>query len=399
MIRHILKLAWNRKRSNALIMIEIFATFLVVFVVVAAGAQLLRNSLRPLGFEYRDVWDVKIDMPHQNDDEWSPGENETFRRLLEEAKSTEGVVAAAGAFRVPYDTSSSEGVWDHPKGGSVSLAFDEVTDDFREVLGLTLTRGRWFEAADSALGWEPLVADEDFVRAWFGDEDPLGKPIPLHGDEGPQARIVGVVRDFRKGGELASNGNFLFIRTNLDSAKERPPRNLVLKVRPGLDASAEQALVARLQSIARDWSFELRRLEQMRETSFRIRLAPLVAGGIVGLFLLVMAGLGLLGVLWQNVTRRTREIGLRRAMGATRRRIGRQILLEVLLTSTLAVALGVILVMQVPLLSLVPFLDAGVLALGILISAGVIVLLTLACGLYPGLLAARVLPAEALHQE
>jgi putative ABC transport system permease protein len=112
-----------------------------------------------------------------------------------------------------------------------------------------------------------------------------------------------------------------------------------------------------------------------------------------------MVGLGLTGVLWLNVTQRTKEIGLRRAKGATRRRIYKQILGELFIVTTIGLLVGVLVVVQFPLLDLMGFASPEVYTASIFISLGLIYLLTTVCGLYPSLLATRVHPAEALHYE
>jgi putative ABC transport system permease protein len=399
MIAHLLRLAWNRKRSNALVILEIGAAFLVVAAVVTFSVQLGRNWLRPLGFSSTDVWSVHVDRGTDRDArQAADGAGlEAFRHMLTEVRAIDGIVGACGAFSAPYDTSVSAGVWNH-EGRDVYLEFDEVTDECSDVLGLSLTRGRWFSPSDSALAFRPVVIDEDLAHDWFGSADPLGQTIPLD-DREPPTRVVGLVTDFRKGGELSGRSGFVFTRIDLTNPTSSVPRNLVLKVRPGLDARFEQALLERLQAVNPGYSLELHRLDQMRETSLRERLAPLGIGAVVAAFLLLMVGLGLLGVLWQNVTRRTREIGLRRAIGASRAGIRRQMLLEVALTTTLGLALGTVLIVQVPMLDLLPFLDHQAFVWGVALSAGIVYLLTLACGVYPGLLAARIQPARALHEE
>jgi putative ABC transport system permease protein len=103
--------------------------------------------------------------------------------------------------------------------------------------------------------------------------------------------------------------------------------------------------------------------------------------------------------MWQNVTRRTRELGLRRAVGADRPNVRRQILAEVAVLTTMAVVLGVVLALHVPALGLLPRLSNAVFAAGLVASLLVVYTLTLLCGLYPSWLAARVQPAEALHYE
>jgi putative ABC transport system permease protein len=137
----------------------------------------------------------------------------------------------------------------------------------------------------------------------------------------------------------------------------------------------------------------------MRQTSFRMYLLPLLAGGVVAFFLMIMVGLGLSGVLWQNVIRRTHELGLRRAVGASRTQVFVQILLEVLCLTGVGLLLGVVLVLQLPLLGIGAFVPPAVYAAGLLGAMAAIVLLAAGCSLYPATLASRVTPAEALRYE
>lgn len=157
--------------------------------------------------------------------------------------------------------------------------------------------------------------------------------------------------------------------------------------------------MARLQAEARDWSFEVEPLLQMREEFLEQRLAPVLAVGIVAGFLMLMVALGLTGVVWQNVTQRTREIGLRRAKGATARRIHRQILGELVVMTTLALLAGVVIVVQFPLLDLIAAVRPVVYAASLAISALAIYCLALVFGWYPSRLATMVQPAEALRHE
>jgi len=112
-----------------------------------------------------------------------------------------------------------------------------------------------------------------------------------------------------------------------------------------------------------------------------------------------MVALGLMGVLWQNVVQRTREIGLRRANGASRGAIHRQVVGELLLITTAAVVPAVALVLQLPVLNLFESLRGEVFVAGLLTSLGVVYLLAAVCALYPSWMAGRVQPAEALHWE
>jgi putative ABC transport system permease protein len=157
--------------------------------------------------------------------------------------------------------------------------------------------------------------------------------------------------------------------------------------------------MTQIQRANKNWSFTLTPLTESRQNWLTFCLAPIVAGGIVAAFLLIMVGLGLVGVLWQNVTQRTREIGLRRSVGGTRGDIHRQVLGELVVIASVGLLLGVALAVQVPLLHLIDFISARVFSFGIVSSAGLIYMLTVLCGLYPSWMAARVEPAQALHYE
>lgn len=63
MIRHLIKIVWNRKRTNALITIEIMVSFLIVFVLICSSVYFAYNYTQPLGFEYKDVWNVTMEIP------------------------------------------------------------------------------------------------------------------------------------------------------------------------------------------------------------------------------------------------------------------------------------------------------------------------------------------------
>jgi len=397
MIGHFLKLAWRRKRGNALLIVEVFASFLVVFAVATTGLLLARSYRAPLGFDYRNVWSIAVDRQKTTDDTWTPEESAGFARLLREGAHIEGVASIAGALNAPYDFSTSIGGVT-VNGHQVSAEFTEVTDAFREVLRLDVVRGRWFEAGDDVLAYRPVVINAAFAQAGFPGEDPIGKALN-HDPAEPESRIVGVVSEYRKGGELSLPGPFLIRRIPLGRNDVRPPQTLIVRAKPGVDAGFEERLVRGLQAITPEWSLEARSLESNRATSFRIRLTPLIILGLVASFLLAMVALGLIGVLWQNVTRRAREFGLRRAAGASQRDIQRQVLMEITLTASLGLVIGLVLVAQIPLIDFVSFLSPALIAAGAATAVLVVVGIALAAGAYPSWLATRVQPADALRDE
>jgi putative ABC transport system permease protein len=398
MIRHLLKLVWNRKRTNALIVAEIFISLLVIFAVFAGAVNFASNWRRPLGFDYHDVWNIRADIEHESEPEKNPHVHEEMMRVLHEAQSFPEVVAAAGSNTPPYGFSTDSNGTDM-SGKYIDLIMDDVTDDFARTVQLHLLRGRFFSAEDDAAQYRPALVDENTARSLYGTLDVLGRKVTWKDTPEDTLRIVGVVSGYRKAGETTDPVNMVFRRVAPDHKFGGLVRNILVRVRPGTSAEFEETLLNRMQAAAPDMSFRLQHMDRMRRDTLRFYLAPVVLLGVIALFLISMVTLGLTGVLWQNVTRRTREIGLRRATGATGGRVHRQILGEVLLLASIACAIGVIVILQLPILGAFRVVSPAAFTTGLIGALAAIYALTLLCGLYPSWLASRLQPADALRYE
>jgi len=399
MIRHLLKLVWHRKRANALLITEILFSFIVVFVVLTMAASLLMRWREPLGFQYQDVWILSVASPTvpggfgATDDPLRP----VLDRLVRETKTFPQVVDVAVDDTPPYGNATSEGVW-RINGKKITLKRDSVTDSFANVMQLKVIRGRWFSPEDDALANQPVVIDADLARDLFGTRDPIGKRF----DEGDpdSGNVVGVIAPYRKDGEIAPTAqNMAFFRKSLAKPSGMLPRNIMLRVRPGTSPEFEKTLANHLHAVDPNTAFQIRHLDRMRDKFLRTRVAPVLVLGTISLFLISMVALGLTGVLWQTVTRRTREIGLRRAVGASGTHVRRQILGEVALITTLALIVGSAIVLQLPLLGIFSLVQPAVFTIGIIAALATIYAITLLCGAYPSWLASTVEPAEALRYE
>jgi putative ABC transport system permease protein len=394
-IRHLLKLVWNRKRANALIMLEIFISFLVLVAVLTMAMSTIGRWGQPLGFDWHDVWTVRIDFGHSIDKP-SPADAVLLERVMRELKTFPEIESVAASGMPPYSNSVWEGRWT-VEGKKVDTTRDMVSDDFAKVMRIPILRGRWFTAADEGVPYKPMVIDAEVARAMYGDADPIGRKFA---EDKREVRIIGVIPPYRKYGELSSpEVHMTFARASLRGDDFETPRNVLIRVRPGTSAAFEETLTKRLHDMAPERSFRVSRMESQRSLMNRVRMTPIVVGGVVALFLISMVTLGLTGVLWQNVTRRTREIGLRRALGASGASVRRQVVAEVALLATIAVVIGVVIVAQLPMLGIFRIVTPAIFTAGIASALAVIYGITLLCGLYPSWLAARLTPAEALRYE
>ncbi|MFN0087284.1 MAG: ABC transporter permease [Blastocatellia bacterium] len=402
MFKHLCKLVWNRKRINFLITLEIFFSFLVVFAVTVLTVYYADNYRAPLGFQYENIWAVNLGMPPRNPGaEGHASHLAATRRLLAALGEFSEIESAAAVTMGPFTHSDWTSGRKLKDGTQFEYGVNQASDELKETIGLNVVRGRWFSKEDDgAANYQPVVLNQLMARALFGNEDPIGRDASNPEEkERTEQRVIGVIEDFRKKGEFAELRGSIFMRQSFTDEKVFPPETLLARVRPGTPAEFEAKLIARLEAEAKDWSFKIKPMAQLRDEIHKEYLVPMAGFAIVAGFLLIMVALGLIGVLWQNVTQRTKEIGLRRAKGATRKRIYKQILGELLITASAGLLVGVLVVVQFPLLNLLGFATPRVFAMSILISLAVIYLLTVFCGLYPSRLATRVQPAEALHYE
>jgi putative ABC transport system permease protein len=405
MIRHLFKLIWNRKRTNVLMMIEIFVSFLVLFAVVALAVYMLDNWRRPIGYSIDNVWNIDIDMKQTSDDYFDAAQQESVRQLFFALGEFPEIQGMAGTMLAPYQFGSSNSSYNW-RGRVIEFGVAEATDGFKDLLGLKLVEGRWFGPEDEGQSYDAVVINQTMREDMFGRGPAIGENIradnPQPGTVSTKPyRVVGVIEAYREDGEFDGTRNYAIFRKPLhgDDPNSRPPRNLLVKVRAGTPPAFEERLIKRLQAAAPGWSFGVTRLTQMREDSIRFAVAPLIAVGLVAAFLMLMVALGLFGVLWQAVTQRTRELGLRRAKGAAKVHVRRQILGEITVMTFMALAVGTLVVAQFPLLNIIYFVEPHVYLIAFVLSAATIYALTLLCGWYPSHVATRVEPADALRYE
>jgi putative ABC transport system permease protein len=415
MTRHLARLMWNRKRQNFLLTLEIFFSFLTLFGVVLFAVHYLNNARQPLGYDVDRLWSMSVDRKESDENpDVKARHRETFQHLLSAVAQLPQVESVAAAFTGPYANANWASITRLAGGREVEYGVNTVTDAYRELLQMRVVAGRWFSREDDGATWVPVVVNSRMAREIFGDTDPVGQiireergpndPPADPGDKPEVKRVIGVIEEFRQDGELSTPGNYLFYRLRLDGAdpKASLPERVFVRLRPGTTAVFEEALVKRAMDVAGDWSFDVQPLDTMRRDKLRQYTIPLIVVGTLAAFLLLMVALGLTGVVWQSVTQRIREFGLRRAKGATIANVRTQVLVELVIMTSLALLAGVVLLAQLPLLPLPPDLrvvPARVFVASVAASSAAIYLLTLVCGWYPSRLATKIEPAEALHYE
>ncbi len=266
MIRHLLKLVWNRKGANALIIVEIFFSFLVVFVVATLGLHLWRNlqdaaRLRlpgRVGGERSKCRPRRGDRSRDDGDLRAPAGGEPRR--------CPPVMAAAGGMTAPY---GREG-WIQRAGRSAARAdrWQHGGGDPRLRPGASASSAAGGAVSSrrriAALAWKPVVINRaagpkrfTAMRTRSGNVSRDPRPDSKAPENAGGGGGGGVPQGRRAGARPAISPSPWSTRRT-----KAAPRKLALQLRPGTPASFEEELARRLQAVAPDWSFEIRPLRQ-----------------------------------------------------------------------------------------------------------------------------------------
>jgi putative ABC transport system permease protein len=398
MLRHLFRLTWKRKSRNLMLSLEILLAFMIVFGIAATGLRYWQLYRLPLGFDGTDTWSVGLQMGEIPPEAIPVEVYDTLRRSLLDLPEVRAVSFATYA---PYSNYRWTIDFQPPQSGpTVEIDTLQASDELPDTLGMTLAAGRWFSAADDGQGDIPAVLDTRAAAALFRGRPPLGQRFTDTNDGITHTfRVVGLVDTLRTRGPLMEPTSFVITRFAPHATHWRP-RTILLRVAPGTPRSFEATLNQRLKSVRNDWGYQIAPLKSMRASMLKTQLMPLAVMAVIASFMLLMVAFGLFGVLWQNTTRRVPEIGLRRAIGARASDIYRQIVVEQLLLGSLAMGVGLVLLVQLPLTgAFADTLNWPVFAGAAALSMTVIYLLSFVCSLYPGWRASRLEPAAALHYE
>lgn len=384
MIRHLFRLIWNKKRAHTLLIVEIWASFMVLFGLATLIVVNVGKYREPLGFTYEHVWAVQL---HNNQDTTDVGSK--MQRMLQRIRTYPAVESASGMGRnFPFSANQTNNSVTYKKQ-DVLVDMYATDDSFATTLGIAVPTGRWYRGADSVGKYTPIVINQKARKALFATENPLGKVVS------DQYRIVGVVDNFKAKGEFMTNRPALF---GLAKANDPWASTMLVRVKPGTDAAFEATMVKAIASQLPGWGVEVDYLTDSRRNQHNLVLVPIIIASVVCGFLLINVALGLFGVLNLSIARRRSEIGLRRAIGATGSGVSTQFVGETWVLATFAILIGLLLAVQFPLLNVFD-LQAGVYLTAMGVSVCIIYLIVTLCALFPSRQAALIQPAIALHEE
>ncbi len=328
-----------------------------------------------------------------------------YRKLTGRLRESGGVRDVALSSAIPFSTAQSErryfeeGEQPRTQGDAPSAVSYKVDEHFFPLMETQIVRGRGFDSRDTAQSPRVAVINELLASKLFGKNDPLGRRFRLDKADGPELEVVGVAKQgiYTYWAEPAMEAVWTPFSQDYSS-------QMYVEMRSEADPASLAALV-REQVRALDPDMPIFRISTMAAFFHdRAMLGPRLIAQIVtatGVLGLLMAVIGLYGVVAYAVSRRTREIGIRLAVGATPGRVMRMVLRQGAVFTVAGLAIGMALV--VPLARhVVPSFVIGTSPLGAIVLLGVPAVLaaamTAACWI-PALRAARVDPTRALRQE
>jgi macrolide transport system ATP-binding/permease protein len=329
-----------------------------------------------------------------------------FEQVAERARAVPGVKTVAMATSVPMNndvgavTVVPEG-YQFPAGkDSATILSADVDEHYFDALALTILEGRNFRREDGPDAPRVAIVNEQFAQHYWPGQDPIGKRVQLlRGADKPWVQVVGLAKTSKYVFIAEPPTEFVFF-----PYRQRQALQMVMIAESSGDAAA---LAAPLREVVRGLDpnlpiYNVRTMEalyRMRTTSiFRVLITTIVGLGAMGL---ALALVGLYGLIAYAVSRRTREIGIRMAIGADRMAVLRMVLRQGLLLSVAGLVVG-----------LVGSVGAGILLraafatihserdpMAIVMVIPIVLAVTFVAAYLPARRAARVNPVEALRYE
>ena len=306
-------------KSRSFTLHDAIVTFQIAMsLAMLISAALLVQSLRSLnsvdaGFRADDLLLVTLEPAVAG---YEGARLETFwQDTLGRVSQIGGVQSASLAKTVPLAPGRQRQPWSNPASGEkIEIDTNVVAPRYFRTLDIPLLRGREFDERDRTTSRPVLIVNERLARMFWPGQDPIGKGVRLPDSGNPVAEVVGLVRDV-KYRDLRGEFGPMFYRPLVQS---RSTDAMTLHVRAASDPGALAGAIRRvMQSLdPKVPLFQMTTVEDQLNASFAQTRQAAVLTGAFGIIALLLSGICVYGVAALTVSRRTRDIGIRRALGA-----------------------------------------------------------------------------------
>jgi putative ABC transport system permease protein len=338
--------AGGRLTRDVLVVLQIAAA---VVLLVATGLMirtLINLRATDLGFEPEQLLTMRTTLPRPKYAD--PQKRLAFyEQVVAGVKALPGVEHAAYASTLPFTSQGNTSRFDVEgralMPGQVNDALYRVaTSDYLTTLGVSLLEGRLIDDRDGPGTPRAVVINETLAREFFPNESPLGHRIRMSDSDNPFHMIVGVVHDLRERGyEMASKpGVYLSIEQTPEAWQ--PPQYLAIRARPGVRNIPEAVRRVIAAADPEQPVAAVQWMDDILDLEVADRHQQMMVLGAFAALALLLASLGLYGLLSYGVAQRGREIGLRLALGATQRRVVAMVAARGLVLTVTGLAIGVL---------------------------------------------------------
>jgi predicted permease len=334
----------RHERMRSLLVISEVA--LACVLLVGAGL-LLRSFLQvisvDLGFRPQQASAIRMDFDVDYNDNSKGGEERgvAFREAIRQVSALPGVQAVGITDNLPLEHGRSwelRAVGRTPKPGENLDAFVYVvTPGLFDALGIRLRQGREFSWADTAKSQSVIIINQAAARREWPNQNPIGKVARGVGDG--ETRVVGVIDDVRETSAEAASSPEVYVPVT-----QGEPGKAEVIIRSALPTSVLAPGVMRiLRSMnAQQAAVEMRPIQMMVDHAASPRRFFAILVGVFAWLGLLLASLGIYGVISYSVTQQTQEIGIRMALGATRERVQRGVIWNTLRMTLIGVGVGTV---------------------------------------------------------